>query len=400
MPVHSASIWKRLQHRTYAWFGLPNRVFSAADRAMRPLRRAPKLGLILMLLPTALASAYYFGLAADQYESETHFVVRSAARPELSSGLGILTQLGLARSQDDAFIVQDFMTSRDAIRQLRTKLPLSAIFNREGADFLAAYPSILYGPEEEEFYRYFQRMVSVTHVDKTGISSLHVRAFTASDAHELATTLLQLGESVVNRINQRLQNDAVGNGLVELQAAQTRLVAAQGALTEFRNRELTIDPIRNAVALSELVAKLSSELGSTQAQIAEMVSDAGSSPQLSSLRRKAVALQEQIAQERARVTTGSDNLAERIATYERLNLEREFANRMLSSAEADLLRARSEVSRQMLYLERVVAPNLADSSTVPKRLRTILTVFAANVLLILVGWLIISGAREHGGASE
>ena len=142
------------------------------------------------------------------------------------------------------------MTSRDAIEKLKARLPPLNTFNREGGDFLARYPSLIYGPEEEEFYRYFQRMVTVVYTDKTGISTLRARAFRPESARDLAETLLLLGEELVNRINARIQRDAINNSLAELNAAQQRLIAAQSALTTFRNRELMVDPERNAVALA------------------------------------------------------------------------------------------------------------------------------------------------------
>src|SRR5215203_7279563 len=61
----------------------------------------------ILLLPSILAAVYYFAIATDQYESEARFVVRSAARQEVPGGLSFLVQLGLARSQDDAYIVQE-----------------------------------------------------------------------------------------------------------------------------------------------------------------------------------------------------------------------------------------------------------------------------------------------------
>jgi capsular polysaccharide transport system permease protein len=372
------------------WLGHP-RLGGALRRLL--LHRA--LRWTVVFLPTLLAGAYFFLVAADQYESEARFIVRSAARPEVPGGLALLVQLGLGRSQDDSFIVQDYLTSRDAIDRLQTQLPLREMFNREGADFLARYPSVLYGPRAEQFYRYFQHMVSVVHVDKTGISTLRVSAFNAVDAHNLAETLLGSGEELVNRINHRLQTDAVGNSLRELQTAQQRMVDAQIELTNFRNRELILDPARSAVALAELIARLSSELGATQAQVAEMRSGAAASPQLLALQRKASALEEQIARERARVASGGDDLAGRIAVYERLSLEREFANRMVGAAEAELVRSRTEAARQLLYLERIVEPNLADYPTQPKRVRSVLTIFAVNLLILLICWLIWSGVREH-----
>ena len=101
--------------------------------------------------------------------------------------------------------------------------------------------------------------------------------------------------------------------------------------------------------------------------------------------------------ERTRITGTSDGLADRIASYDRLNLTREFAGRLLTTAEADLARAHSEYARQQLYLERTVEPALADYPNFPRRIGTVLTVFSAKLLLVLVGWLIFTGVREHVG---
>jgi capsular polysaccharide transport system permease protein len=363
--------------------------------SLKYLWRKRWLRLGILFLPALLWALYCFLIATDRYESEAQFVVRTSARPEVSGGIAFLVQLGLAKSQDDSFIVQEYMGSRDAIDQLRERLPLAQIFDPPEADFLARFPSILYRNNSERFFKYFRQMVTVTHVEKSGIATLRVQAFRPGDAQLVAKTLLTLGEELINRLNERLQTDAIAVSKVDLQKAQERLVEAQAALTDFRNKELILDPGKNAVALAELIGQLSAELASTQAQIIEMRSSSGGSPLLLTLQRKAVALQEQIDRERARIAADTGGLATRIAAYERLTLEREFANKMTKAAEAELQRSRAEASRQLLYLERITEPNLADYSTQPKRFQSALTVFAANFLLALVGWLIFSGVREH-----
>lgn len=351
---------------------------------------------LFLFLPTLLSFVYFFFMASDQYESEASFIVRSAQRPDALGSLSFLVQLGLQRSQDDSFIVQDFMVSRDAARELQERLPLRSMFKTDRLDVVAGYPSLLYGPGGERFYKYLQTMISVVHTDKTGISTLKVRAFSAENAQEIADTLLQLGEGLVNHLNERLLRDAVGRAEAEVIEAQNRVISAQAALTTFRNKELLIDPMRNAVALAELIAKLSAELAATRAQITEAKMNSSSGPQIPILERKVIAIDEQIASERMRVARGSDGLAERIATYDRLILEREFANKTLSANESDLVRAKAEAAKQLLYLERVVEPHQADYSTQPKRWRGVLTVLAANLLAVLIGWLIFTGIREHG----
>lgn len=349
----------------------------------------------MLLFPTVLATIYFSLVAADQYESEARFIVKSVARRTMPAELSLLASLGFGRSQDDSYAVQDFVKSRDAIARLRPILPIDQMFRVRQADFLSRFPSVIYRDHEEEFYKYFQHMVSVVNSTTTGVTTLRVKAFNALDARAIAVGLLDQGEALVNRMNVRAMADAVRTAELDLNLAQRRLIDAQLALTAFRNHELVIDPVRNAATLGELIAQLSAELASVRATIKELSVGSSASPQIPGLRRKEAALEQQIGQERARVGQASDGLAGRIAEYERLTLERDFAERRVTSAEAELVRARDEALRQQLYLERVVEPNLPDYPTHPERIRWILIVLVANLLLLLVGWLVYSGVREH-----
>lgn len=351
--------------------------------------------LLVLGSPTWLAALYFGLIAADQYQSEARFVVKSAISQNGPSGLSMLTSLGLGPSQDDAYAVQDFITSRDAIARLRPLLPLERMYGSTDADFLARFPSIFYRNNDEGFYAYFQNMVSVVHRAATGVTTLKVRAFEPADALAIATALLEQGEALVNRMNERGKADALRSAQAEMDTAQQRLVEAQLAQTAFRNRELTIDPASNATSLGELIGQLSSELAATRAQIREISTGPAGSPQLPGLRRKETALEQQIAQERARIGRDSGGLANRIADFERLKLERDFAEKRVTVSEGELMRAREEAARQQLYLERVVEPNLPDYPTQPERLRLTVMVLFANLLALLIGWLVYSGLREH-----
>lgn len=384
--------------------GTPEPPATAVPRWRHWLKAPPRLRLLprngwlrwgILLLPSILAALYYGAIATDQYESEARFVVRSANRPEMSGTLSFLVQLGLARSQDDSFIVQDFIGSRDAVEKLKARLPLDRIYGPPGADFLARWPSVLYGKTDEELYKYLKGMISVVHSERSGITTLKVRAFDAADAKAVAETLLSESEYLVNRLNERLLSDAIANSVAEVRSAQERLVLAQTRLTEFRNRELTIDPVRNAVALGELIARLSAELGMVQAQIAEVKGVTAAGPQLAAARRKATALQHQISEERRQIASDHDGLALRIATFERLQLEREFARRMLTNAEAELVKSRSDGTRKLLYLEHFVGPKESDYSTEPRSFKGVISVLFVNAIFVMVFWLIRTGLESH-----
>ena len=118
-------------------------------------------------------------------------------------------------------------------------------------------------------------------------------------------------------------------------------------------------------------------------------------PQIQVLQNRVAALQAQIATERGRVTRGDEALTQQVAGFERLDLERQLADRELSSATASLEAARSEALRQQVFILRVADPQLPDWPLYPKAVFNTLTVFVSLSVLFGVAWLLIVSAREH-----
>ena len=358
------------------------------------LRRVPIIA--LAMLPTILATVYFGAFAAKQYVSEGRFVVRAGSKPVPIAGLSALLQMaGIGRSQDDAFAVQEFMTSRDAVKQLLEVVPLMDIYGRSQADYVARYPSFIYGNTAEELHAYLQWMISVTYNTQTGITTVTVKAFQPEDARLVADALLALGERLVNRMNERMQTDAVRAATDEVTRAQQRLVFSQTTITGFRDRELLIDPTRVSMSMMENMGQLALEAVRTTAFRAELQRSSPQSPQIAALDSRISALEKQIETERRQLAGSDASLAPRIAEYERLIIDREFASRALSVAEAELEKSRNEARRQQLYVTRIVEPSRPDYAMRPKRFQTIATVLAANMILALVGWLIFTGVNEH-----
>ena len=347
-------------------------------------------------MPTILAFAYIGFVASNQYVSEAQFIVRTASKPAGGAGLGALLQMtGLGRAQDDIFAVQSFFNSRDAAHLLLDKLSLRDMYGRDGVDPLTRYPSLFFGNTVEELHNYLNWMVLTTYSSSTGITTLRVHAFEPSDARDIAATLLDLGEKKVNRLNSRIHTEANRTAQREVKRYQGELIAAQVALTEFRNAELMIDAGGSAIVVSELVATLSAELTQIETQTRAIEIGSPNSPQLSQLKGRANALRKQISAERARISNSSDGLARKLAVYERLVLDREFSKQSLAAAVTSLQSAQQEARRQQLYLERIVEPVVADYPIAPERMRLIATAFGINTILLLVGWLVFSGVREH-----
>jgi len=78
--------------------------------------RARILFALIVVLPTLCATIYFGFIAADQYASETRFLVRSPHRNAGGLLSGFLQSTGFVRAQDDSYSVVDFIRSRDAVK--------------------------------------------------------------------------------------------------------------------------------------------------------------------------------------------------------------------------------------------------------------------------------------------
>ena len=88
-----------------------------------------KLFHVCVTIPTIIA-IYYFGfVASDIYTSESQFQVRTSEK-QAFSGLGaFLKSSGFVRSTDDAYTVENYILSRDAMNILNERLKIKQKFS-------------------------------------------------------------------------------------------------------------------------------------------------------------------------------------------------------------------------------------------------------------------------------
>lgn len=372
-----------------------------AEEPVRPkrprdvLQRLPLGFMLVVALPTLVAAIYFLLIASPRYVSEARFVVRAPSQLQPSS-LGVALQgVGLAPTQTDAFAVHEYIMSSDGVRDLDRRLGLERIFSRPGVDAFSRYPRFGETKSADALGKAVNRFVTVGYNSQTGISTLRVEAFSPRDAQAMATAMLDSGEQLVNRLNDRSSRDTLAAAQVRRESAQVALSDAQTALSSFRNREQFIDPERTAQEGGELIGGLLSTIAGLKAERAQLQTSAPQSPQLPILDSRIRAYEAQVAAERAKIVGASGSLAPRIGTYEALLLRQEIAAKEFAEASVAVTAAELDARRQKLYLERIAAPNLPDVDTQPRRLRSILTVLVTSLLIYGVGWLIWASVREH-----
>lgn len=351
--------------------------------------------LLVVLLPSLLASLYVGVIVSDQYVSETHFVVRAAGTSQgTSSGIGQLLGMNqVSASQTESLALGDYLTSHDAAAVLERQLSLSALFQRPDIDY---FSRLRKGSPPETLLKFYRNQIEVNYSSETGITTMKVRAFRPDDALRVASLLLDIGENRVNQLNQRAYDDALKVTRGQLADAERDLTSIQASLTRFRQGARDIDPVRSSAAQIELVSSLRANLAGARAQLAGMAGGlSASSPQYQVMQARVNGLAAQVAREDARLTGGNRAMAAGLSAYEELQLRQDFAAKRYSAAAATLEAAREQAVRQQLFVIRVVEPNRPVKSLYPRRLWTIASIIVGLLLVYGIGWLIVAGVREH-----
>lgn len=374
----------------------------AAPPSLPPPRRGffRRHGLFLatVVLPTLIA-ALYFGLwATEVYVSESRFVVRTPNKQTTGGLSGILQGAGfsgIGKAPEDVHTVSQYALSRDALYLLDDRLNLRSAWGDPRIDIMRRFDPLGWDGSREALFQYYPRRIGVIVDPASGITTLTVSAFAPEQALHINEILLGAAETLVNMLNDRARADLIKFAENEVKAAEDKAKAAAAAVSAYRNTEAVVDPEKQTELHFAHISRLQEELMRTESQLTQLRVFAPDSPHPPALQLRAQTLQTEIAKEMEKITGGENSLASKAAEYERLALEREFADKQLAGALASLELARNEAQRQQLYLETIAKPSLPDGPMYPRRLRGVLT----TLILGLVAWgilaMLLAGVREH-----
>lgn len=355
--------------------------FPIAEEVTERVGFMKRFGLMLFLfvLPTLVAGVYFGFVASDRYVAEAKYLVRMAAGGD-SSGLSSLLSSGqgLSRAVDETYAVNEYMESRDVVPHLNKNGELRQILSRPEADLFSRFPNFYTRDSNDNLYKHLKRFVSINVESSTGITTLEVSTFRPEDSVKLATDLLAIGEEFINQLNNRANDDALEFAMQNNAEAMQRVKDVDQRMTEYRNRELVLDPAREAAAAIERLNKMALQISQLEAKVGETAASTPNSPALASQRQQLRALKEEFNRAQGAIVGSDGSLAGKLSRYQALALEKELATRALAASIVNIERARQDAKSRRLYLQNVVSPRLPDYPTQPYRLLWTLIVAAVS----------------------
>ncbi|APG95385.1 hypothetical protein [Sinorhizobium americanum] len=345
----------------------------------------------LVAVPAALVSLYMAFIAADQYHSTTSFAVRSIEGGVSSDILGMFTQASGSSTVSDSYILMDYISSERMAADADRRFKLEDVYATRGLDYFYGIGSDL--PIEDKL-AYWRDVVSVNFDHASGIMQVNVKAFDPRQAQEIAQFIVDQSDHLVNSLSLSARNDVLRAAQDEVLAGEARLAKARAALRDYRDKSQEISPEEGAKLAVQLIGSLEQQLTQLNADLATAKSQMREdTPRIRVLRTRIESLEQQLTVERQRLGTGekktltndpnAPDVAGRIAEFEELETEREFAERAYTAALSSLEKARIEANNRQRYLALFIEPTLSQLAQYPSRL--------LNALLVTLGLLFAWG---------
>jgi capsular polysaccharide transport system permease protein len=371
--------------------------------------------LACVVAPTLLCFLYFLLWASPEYLSEARIAVRSNANvtmPTTETGENLsapaTTQSGAMFAptalmaggksvSQDAFIVTEYIRSLSIIEDLGGKQQVRKFYSRDDVDWFSRMNASL---PLEKVRNYWRGKVVATIDTISNIITVNVRAFSPQEAQELLDGVVKRSEALVNEMSDRSRRDALKRAEGEIEVARARLRETQKAMLAFRNETSVVDPQAAALTVGDMIVRLTREkmtLEANRATTAGQVTD--ESPTRRVLNAQIEAIENQIATLKERLTSQSSNntISGQIASFEDLQLDAGFAQRMYSIAQSIYDKARVEQESQQLYVVTVVRPTLPEQVAYPRLFTDTLLIFVVCLILWSMVALVVASINEHVG---
>lgn len=359
----------------------------AGSAELRPRHRGILISFLsLVALPVVVSAAYLWLVAVDQYASTVGFSVRTE---EFSSSLDLLG--GISRlsggGSSDADILYDFIHSQELVEQLDKEADLRGIFS-------VAWPwdpVFAFDPDGsiEDLVDHWKHKVKIILDSSSGLMTLRVLAFSPDKATGLAQKILERSTEKVNELSQDARADATRYARTEMERAQERLKAAREAMTAFRMRTRMVDPVADLQGQMGILNSLQSQLAESYVELDLLLAGntSATDPRVVQVEQRIGVIQNRMAEERQKFGEngkgpGGEDYATMVAEFERLSVDREFAEQAYRIALAAYDAALAEAQRKSRYLAVHIRPTEAERAEYPARW----TLLGLTGFFLLMAW--------------
>ena len=346
--------------------------------------------LAVALTPVVAAGLYLLFLVAPQYQAESRFSVQASQMSSGSSSSGSpvtsLLSSGSGSSNAaagfvDGWAVQDFLGSRDCMRELDQKIGLRKYLSKARFDPLK---SLAPGANEDDLFAAYNRVIHNSYNMIEQINVLDVDGFSPQDSATISNGLIAVVEDFVNRMNQQGIADALKVSRQNVQTAELRDRDALAAMARWRTEHANIDPAADATMLLAQVGQLETNLSAAEVNLEKIRAMKNPDhPMLVPAQEQVEELKIQLNDTWTRMAGHGNTSASQMNTYGQLTNEQTFADSNLLAARQSYQQAFTNALALQRYLSIVARPVPETRSSIPNRPLFLLVALAIGCGLAL-----------------
>ena len=308
-----------------------------------------------VVLPTFLVGNYYYNYATPFYASDANVLLNPAtATLNSESGAGMAASANLLR---DSIAVQDFLTSREALRILDQELGIIAHYSDPNIDPIQRLAD---DATENEAFTFYKDRVLVGFDMLEGILRIEVIAATPDMAFAMSNRLIEMAEERVDSMSDRNQQNALASAQLVLEAAEINLADAYERVLTLQEQRGIFSADLEVGLVQGQISGLTSALEERRLSLAALQDNARpNEAQVRVLNAEINRLEQAIEEQRqtiVNVQADRGSLARISAEMAQAEQQLDVRTIMVSSAVEGLELARREAAQQLMFLARAVNP--------------------------------------------
>ena len=346
-----------------------------------------------VFFPTLLAWFYFAFVATPSYATKSEFVVQQAET--VSTSAGLLGGTALATSQD-SIMVQDFLTSREALQRLDADHGYRAHFSDPSVDGLQR---VAPDASNESLYSHYTKNISVGYDTTEGVLRMEVSALTPEMSLAFSEALIGYAEERVDQVTERKRADQMEGARESFDEAEAKMMGAQERVLAIQEQLGILDPASESTSLMSQISGFEVQLAEKRLQLSQILDNASpNAGRVAGVEGEIRRLEDLVASLRLQLTEESSSqgsLASMSARLRMAEVDLETRTMIMQESLQQMEAARIEAMRQVRFLSMGVAPIPPDEPTYPKVFEnTLITLLIFSAIYLIVS-LTVAVLREQ-----
>ncbi len=336
-----------------------------------------------VFLPTFLAWIYFAFVATPSYATKSEFIVQQA--DSAGAAPGLLGGTPMAGSQD-SIMVQDFLTSREALGKLNEDHDYRGHFSAESVD---AIQRLAADASNEDVFAHYSNNVTVGYDPTEGVLRMEVAALNPDMSRVFSEALIGYAEERVDSVTERKRSDQMRGARDSFDEAEAKMIAAQESVLTLQEQLGVVDPASETTSLMGQISNFEIQVAEKRLQLQQLLDNAEpNQARVAGVEGDIRRLEDLVSDLRLQLTsaTGSQgSLASMSARLRMAEVDLETRTMMMQESLQSMEASRIEAMRQVRFLSIGVAPIPPDEPTYPRVFEnTLITLLILSAIYLLV----------------